>query len=189
MVMMYNMVIKMPSNINSSIKGSKVFVQVLNKICSAKTGETIVLNFSDMEWIDANLLAALGAVLEENIGRVTIQYVRNSIRPKIEKLLAKNQFGKYFHLSKVSDENDTIIEYKITDGREIKEFARYFKESVLFRDAMPVLSDGLRDKIKSEFTKSQKIKKKPANAYVCGFSFYFKENIKQYKNTRKKAYR
>ena len=147
MVMMYNMVIKMPSNINSSIKGSKVFVQVLNKICSAKTGETIVLNFSDMEWIDANLLAALGAVLEENIGRVTIRYVRNSIRPKIEKLLAKNQFGKYFHLSKVSDENDTIIEYKITDGREIKEFARYFKESVLFRDAMPVLSDGLREKI------------------------------------------
>lgn len=43
--------------------------------------------------------------------------------------------------------------------------------------------------ITSEFTKPQKIKKKPANAYVCGFSFYFKENIKQYKNTRKKVYR
>lgn len=43
--------------------------------------------------------------------------------------------------------------------------------------------------IKSEFTKSQKIKKNPANVYVCGISFYFKENIKQYKNTRKKAYR
>lgn len=44
----------------------------------------------------------------------------------------------------------------------------------------------LKEIIKSEFTKSQKIKKKPANAYVCGFSFYFKENIKQYKTHEKK---
>ena len=51
-------------------------------------------------------------------------------RPEIEKLLAKNQFGKYFNFSKVSDENDAIIEYKITDGRENKEFAKYFKDDV-----------------------------------------------------------
>lgn len=141
------MVIEMPSNINSSISGSKDFVQVLNKIYSAKSGDVVVLNFSNMRWIDANLLAALGAVLEENKDRVRIQYVRNSIQPKIEKLLAKNQFGRYFNISKVSDEYDTIIEYKITDGIDIKGFARYFKESVLLRNEMPVLSLGLRDKI------------------------------------------
>ena len=130
-----------------SINNAKDLVDICHNVCSVKDIDTIVLDFSSLSWIDANLLAAFGAILEANIERVKIGYVQNSIQLQIGKLLAKNNFGNYFQLDKIIDTNDTIIEYKITNGDDIKEFAKYFKESVLLRKAMPHLSDGLKDKI------------------------------------------
>ena len=137
------MVIKMPESINST----KDLIYVSHRIHSANKNETVVLDFSPLKWIDANLLAAFGAILEANLKRVKIRYVKNSIQPQIEKLLAKNNFGEHFQLDKMVDSNDTIINYKVTNGDDIKEFAKYFKENVLLRSAMPSLSDGLKDKI------------------------------------------
>ena len=87
--------------------------------------------------------------------------------------------------------------HRITEKQKVRK-ARNIKEKQL-KNSRNTVSKQLvvhhssasvnKEIITSEFTKPQKIKKKPANAYVCGFSFYFKENIKQYKNTRKKVYR
>lgn len=137
------LVVKMPTSINKSSD----LITISCKIFSAKNDEAVVLDFSPLKWIDANLLAAFGAILEANMHRVRLQFITNSMQPQIERLLSKNNFGKYFNLSKISDTNDTIIEYKITNGDDIKEFAKYFKDNVLLRKAMPTLSEGLKDKI------------------------------------------
>lgn len=137
------MVVKMPTNINISSD----LITISCKIFSSRNNEVVVLDFSPLKWIDANLLAAFGAILEANMHRVRLQFIKKSMQPQIERLLSKNNFGKYFNLNKTSDINDTIIEYKVTKGDDIKEFAKYFKENVLLRKAMPVLSNGLRDKI------------------------------------------
>ena len=142
------MIIKMPVCINGSdISGYKELIRISKSISEAPDTDHIVLNFKELCWIDANLLAVFGAILEQHINRVKIRYVKNSIQPKIGELLAKNNFGKYFSMSEKSDINDTIIKYTITKGTDIKKFAQYFKESVLMRHAMPILSDSLKEKI------------------------------------------
>lgn len=137
------MIVKMPVNINISSD----LITLSRKIFSAPDKDTVVLDFKHLKWIDANLLAAFGAILEANMNRVRLQFITNSMQPQIERLLSKNNFGKYFNLNKLSDPNDTIIQYQVTNGDDIKEFAKYFKDNVLLRKAMPTLSEGLRDKI------------------------------------------
>lgn len=142
------MIIKLPEKIVSTKDGSKELIYILDQIHSAKNGDTVVLDFSNLEWIDANLLAALGAVFEENLQRVKLRYIKGSLNSKIQTLLSKNGFGiKYFELEKVEDVYDTIIEYKMSKGKEIKKFAEYFLKQVLMREKMPRMSNGLKEKI------------------------------------------
>lgn len=141
------MFINMPRCINDTIEGITSLVTVLDKIHCAEDNDEVVLDFSELAWIDANMLSAFGAVLDENFKRVRLQYVTGSISSKIENLLAKNGFGRYFNFDKAIDKNYTIIEYKITGGREIKEFASYFRNRVLQRHKMPRMSEGLEEKI------------------------------------------
>lgn len=105
------------------------------------------MDFSELEWIDANMLSAFGAVLDDNFKRIKLQFVTGSVSPKIENLLARNRFGLYFNFDKAIDKNDTVIEYRVTNGKKIKEFASYFKDRVLQRQKMPKMSKGLKDKI------------------------------------------
>ncbi len=141
------MIINLPRMINDTTQGIVSLVIVLDKIHNAENNDRVILDFSELEWIDANILSAFGAVLDENFTRVRLQYVKDSISSKIENLLARNSFGRYFSFGKTVDKNDTVIEYKITDGKEIKKFASYFKDRVLQRQQMPRMSDGLKEKI------------------------------------------
>lgn len=134
--------IVLPKNINDTIEGVTSLVSILDKIHSVKDNDKVVLNFSDLEWIDANMLSAFGAVLEENFERIKLKYVIGSISPKIENLLERNGFGRYFKFDKTIDESDTVIDYTITDGKEIKKFASYFQNRVLKRQQMPRMSEG-----------------------------------------------
>lgn len=137
------MVIVLPKE----IKTYDILINLMNQINQAKDNDTVVLNFNSLQWIDANLLAVFGAVLDNNMNRIKIQYIKGSISEGIRTLLAKNGFGKYFYFDNLEDNNGTIINYKITNGVDIKSFAKYFKKEVMQSNHMPSLSEELQDKL------------------------------------------
>ncbi len=175
------MVIDLPKRINDTVNGIDSLVFVLDKIHNAKNGDIVILDFSELEWIDANMLSAFGAVLDDNFKRIKFQFVAGSVSPKIENLLARNKFGLYFNFDKAIDKNDTVIEYRVTNGKEIKEFASYFKDRVLQRQKMPKMSKGLKDKILEnvlEIFGNAPMHGGCSKVFSCGQIFPVKNSIK-----------
>ena len=127
-----------PGKVYSSYGGYK---HLINLHYSLKdiSNHTIVLNFSECIWFEANLTAILAAITDSAKKR------GNTIKPtnlssKIKDVFQRNQFLRSFGYGKIIDENKTIITLEKFDPREDSRFVQYIRNELLNKRDFPKLS-------------------------------------------------
>lgn len=136
---------KFPKSIESNFEGYNALMDFYDKIKGLVLDE-IILDFSNTKWLEANLIAILGAILnraQSNPNNVRIE----NLSKEIESLLSKNHFLSHFGRLQISDYYGTTIKYRKFKITEEKLFKDYLDRELLSKKAMPDMSVLLRKKI------------------------------------------
>lgn len=109
--------------------------------------EEIEINLAEVAWFDADMCAALGAILYrlgENLNTVKL----TDIRPNVENILLKNGFLSHYGREKIPDRWGTTIPYRRFDVKDDRYFADYIEHELMHRSEMPAMSSGLLKKFR-----------------------------------------
>lgn len=136
-------------SITSDYIGYSRLIRDLYPIVYASESDNILFDFSELKWLDANLLTVIGSIFQAKKGKNRIQYVNDSIKPVIMNLWARNGFGSYFKIKKVFDLNGTTVDYKVSNGNNLNEYSDYISKQLLSMSNLPVMSEGLKKQIKN----------------------------------------
>ena len=139
------MEILLPYNIKSNFEGYD-YLSSLYKDLIDKKSETIVFDFKEVRFIEANLCAFLGSIfeaLEQNNNKLEVINMDSGI----SNILRKNNFLIPYGYSPLSDKYDTTLLYKKFTPKEDKEFYKYINEQLLQKPNFPSHSELLGKKI------------------------------------------
>lgn len=115
--------IQIPKKVSSDYAGYH-FLSGLHHTLNQLGFEHVVLDFSNNTWFEANLCAALGAIIDQskaNFNQVSIENLGRSQ----ESIFNRNHFLAHFGGKKIIDYNNTTVKYrrnKLSDDKLIKEF-------------------------------------------------------------------
>ena len=109
--------------------------------------EDIDIDMGATAWFDADMCAALGAILYrlgESLNTVRL----TNIRPGVENILLKNGFLSHYGREKIPDRWGTTIPYRRFDAKDDRFFADYIENELIHRSEMPAMSSGLLKKFR-----------------------------------------
>jgi hypothetical protein len=167
-----------PQNIRSSFEGYNVFIDFYNKTDDIFFDE-IILDLKNTNWIEANLSAILGAILNKIENELNDVKIINP-SDKIEKLLERNHFLSNFGGYKIPDIYETTIKYRKFKTTEEKLFKEYLDRELLSKEAMPEMSTLLRKKINEsifEIFNNAIIHGNCKNIFSCGQYYRTKKRL------------
>jgi hypothetical protein len=105
--------------------------------------DELIVDFSGTTWFEANLCAALGAVLNRNSENLNTIKLR-SLPAGISSIFSKNGFLNYFGGQSLTDLYGTTIPYKSFGITDLKAFYLYTQSQLLNRSDFPKMSDPLK---------------------------------------------
>lgn len=139
------MVIKIPKDIKSELKGYDYIITWINEYKDVRDCE-ITFDFVNVTFIEANLCALIGAIfeiLESNNNRINVI----NIHPQVERILRKNEFLVNFGYEKINDDYGTSLTYKKFTPTDDIGFNNYIQNELLLKKGFPSLSHKLRKEI------------------------------------------
>lgn len=136
---------KFPKNIKSDFAGYNALMNFYDGIKDL-TFDEIILDFSNTEWLEANLIAILGAILNKAQSELNDVRIEN-FSTTIKDLLSRNHFLSHFGGLQILDYHETTIKYRKFKITEEKLFKDYLDRELLSKKAMPDMSILLRKKI------------------------------------------
>lgn len=147
---MHNLLKKMikkeiQNKVCSDFKGYSFLIELHNSLKDIKF-ETIILNFSDTTWFEANLCAVLGAIItdiQNNINNVKLI----NLQPNIEDIFSRNHFLASFGGSKIPDYKDTTIKYRKNKLNEEKLIKEFLNSELLHKESFPKLSSAAQKEV------------------------------------------
>ncbi len=129
-------------------------------------------------WLDADMCAALGAVLYR-IGSKVNTIKLAGIVPAVEVILAKNEFLSHYGRKPVPDTWGTTIPYQRFETKDDRYFGKYIEDKFVQRLEMPTMSAGLlkkfRESIFEIFSNAAIHSHTKFGIYSCG-QYYPKRN-------------
>jgi anti-anti-sigma regulatory factor len=140
--------IKLATSYRSDFDGYNKLLK-LHSVCKESFLDNIRLDFSKVDWFDANLCAVLGALINQwqrNLNSVELR----ALKTKIEDVFSKNWFLKSFGKTAIQDTYSTTVPYKRFKLEEAGAFIPYFGE-ILNRADFVVLSDEAKKKLTQHF--------------------------------------
>ena len=137
--------------------------------------KSLVVHFYPGNFIEANLFAVLGAILQPS-AKVSFRFHRDIMhwRQKdspIRKLLERNGFLNYYGETFKHSFQDTTAQYKIFKKNELNAFSQYIKDDVLKPEGFPKMSPAARKKIVEgivEVFLNSIIHGQTDNVFICG---------------------
>jgi hypothetical protein len=132
---MKEIIIPIAPKLRSDYDGYSKFLLTYNKLKSVENS-TITFDFKLNTWLEANLCAVFGAlieVLEENNNK--IDFINMGYR--LEDTLSRNGFLELFKKSKKTDYNNTILSYQRYNPKDDEIFNNYVKEELLNKPDFP----------------------------------------------------
>ena len=168
---MERIVIDIP-DIKSNFEGYNYLCSLYHQLENYKDKD-ITFNFSNANFIEANLCALIGAifeVLEGNCNNIFLENINN----KLSNILRKNSFLiKYGHFILI-DPYDTALKYEKLHLEEGDRFYEYIRKQLLSKPDFPSLSEGLRRKISEnifELYENARTHGKCNYIHICGQIF------------------
>lgn len=98
-------------------------------------------------WFDADMCAALGAILYR-LGEGVNTARLSNLRPDVERILSRNGFLSHYGRTKIPDRWGTTIPYRRFDAKDDRYFADYVEKELIRRSEMPAMSSGLMKKFR-----------------------------------------
>lgn len=118
------------SDVKSTFEGFRAIIEMHHKLSSCR--ESICeIDMSDVNWIDANMCAPLGAVLQSNFYKNRVAKIALlDMKLRIQDILQKNGFlpNLGFDVAKKPDTYGTTIEYQRFGCMDSQSFKRYIEK-------------------------------------------------------------
>lgn len=133
-----------PKTLTNSSNDYSCLIDFYNEWKNLKN-EHIIINLDNTEFIEANIVALLGAMFDKLIG---IEYLNNisitNVNDKISKILKKNNFLSYFGTERIEDTFDTTIEYRKIKAENVIDFTEYLYLKLFTHSKFPNMPHSLR---------------------------------------------
>ena len=138
--------------------------------------QNVILDFSGVTFISANLLAILGSCLDNTIAKRNHKIALRKLHPKIKELMQKNGFNRYFTWDSLNDKYHNLMNYDIFESTtdHLGDFERYLLFDVFSRRNLPVMNSAYKDNIIDNFLEMFNNVIDHADSshiYVCGQFF------------------
>lgn len=167
------MKIEININIDNGIKSNELLAN-LSGIVDDKQVEEIILDFTKVNFIAANQLSVIAAIVEEIWAKKNAHIVVRNVSPKVRDVMQKNGFGVHLGLERKKDKYNTVIPYVNFSIDESLEFEKYLLINIFQRNDIPLMSDAARNTIIDNFLEIFNNVKEHADSeriYACGQFF------------------
>lgn len=121
----------------------------LYHILNSCNHQTIILDFSKVTFLSANLLAVLGGCIEHAMVMRNHKMFIKNIHPKIKELMQKNGFRKYFTWDGIDDIFRNTMRYEVFESTtdHLADFERYLLLNVFLRNDLPTMNSAYKNSI------------------------------------------
>lgn len=148
----------------------------LYHVLNSLNQEKIILDFSNVTFLSANLLAVLGCCVENTIAKRNHKIALRNIHSKIKAVMQRNGFNKYFTWDHLDDLNHHTMSYDIFESttEHLVDFERYLLLNVFSRESMPLMNSAYKNSIIDNFLEMFNNVIDHADSshvYVCGQFF------------------
>jgi hypothetical protein len=165
------------SDIRHDQAGFEALVRLSSALEAARFTD-LEINMSRVGWFDADMCAALGAVLYRIGSRVNkVSLVH--LQPQVEKILSKNGFLSHYGHVATRDVYGTTIPYQRFDAKDDRFFASYVEAKFVRRTELPRMSARLakrfRESVFEIFSNAVIHSQSALGIFSCG-QFFPKRN-------------
>jgi len=158
-----------PYSIKNDFQGYDFLIRFYNDTKSCKI-ENITLDLKRTRWFEGNIVAILGAIIDNLKGNFNKINIVN-LSPRMRTLFERNHFLHVFDGDIREDNLHTTIEYRKFKKEDEKSFREYVDVGLLAKSEMPRMSPLLRKKISEnifEIFYNAIIHGNCQNIYSCG---------------------
>lgn len=154
----------------------------LYHILNALDQKKIILDFSNITFLSANLLAILGCCVDSTMTKRNHKIALRNLHPEIKAVMQKNGFNRYFTWNNLDDQYHNIMNYDIfkSTTEHLVDFERYLLLNVFSRNNLPVMNSAYKNSIIDNFLEMFNNVIDHANSsyvYVCGQFFPKSKNL------------
>ena len=109
----------------------------------------IILDFSNVTFLSANLLAVFGCCVENTMTKRNHKIALRNLHPKIKAVMQKNGFNRYFTWDHLNDIHHSTMSYDIFESttEHLVDFERYLLLNVFSRNNLPTMNDAYKNSI------------------------------------------
>lgn len=119
----------------------------LHDYISNTSKKSILLDFSKVDFISANLFAILGCSLESGLFYNGLSFIIRGMNRKIQEVICKNGFCSYFKLEPIEDTFHSTMRYTRFKAStvQLEEFEKYLVINIVNRPQMPLMNPAYKD--------------------------------------------
>ncbi len=143
------MIINFPDKLKSNIEGYQFLSNIYHQASIAK-GNVIYFNLENLTFIEANLCAVIGTLVEM-IERIKKTVLFSNISKRVEEILRKNDFLINFGFDPLDDRYNTTVRYKRFNPKlnaHDQLFHSYLQDELLGKKDFPSHSQQLGKKLR-----------------------------------------
>ena len=99
-------------NLQNTLSSYKKLIELFHLLDSAENGH-FVLDFTNVSFLSANLLAVLGCCVDNTMTNRNHSIKVRNLHPKIKAVMRKNGFNRYFTWEDLEDRFHSTMDYSI----------------------------------------------------------------------------
>lgn len=152
----------------------------LYHLLNSSNHEKIILDFSKVTFLSANLLAVLGCCVDNTMLKRNHKIALRGLNPKIKTIMQKNGFNKYFTWEHLEDALHHTMRYEIFQSttEHLVDFERYLVINIFSRNNLPAMNTAYKNCIIDnllEMFNNVIDHASSEHVYVCGQ--YYPQNL------------
>ena len=168
-------------NLNNNKETYSKLIELYH-ILDSLENQNIVLDFSKVTFLSANLLAVLGCCVDNTMSTRKHRIVLRNLHPKIKAVMQKNGFNRYFTWDSLEDRYHNVMDYDIFESttEHLVDFERYLLLNVFSRKKLPVMNPAYKNSIIDnllEMFNNVIDHADSSHVYVCGQFFPKSSNL------------
>ena len=168
-------------NIQMDVKSYEALINVYH-IINSEENNRILLDFSKVSFISANLLSILGACVDNKIAKSKERISVLNLNGKIKRVMQKNGYNQYFEWEHIDDTYNSTVDYKVfrANTEQLVEFEKYLQLNIFSRRELPIMNEAFKSEIIDNFLEMFNNVIDHAhseNVYACGQYFPRSEDL------------
>ena len=168
-------------NLQNTLSSYKKLIELFHLLDSAENGH-FVLDFTNVSFLSANLLAVLGCCVDNTMTNRNHSIKVRNLHPKIKAVMRKNGFNRYFTWEDLEDRFHSTMDYSIYEAttEKLVDFEKYLLLNVFSRGDIPLMNPAYKNCIIDNLLEMFNNVIDHANSnyvYVCGQFFPHSGNL------------